>query len=638
MGIKELLGGKLRSGGPSGAPALIGKSAGDAAIKGLRSLRAPEFHLLRYFTLASMGLFLVVFVVINLQELDQRNFFAKVQNEQSDFVKSIQGSFAKTQEAEARAGLLTIHEAGNVNLTRLFANALWERDFAPFIELAKNIDVEPCRAIADVADDKGKMQAPAEKKACYSDAGKKIMALPGFRALDARVYDMMKKSTVFKIKVFDLRGITVYSSEHKQIGEDKVNNAGWKGAVSGKPTSELTHRKTFSAFEGTVENRDLISSYLPVLQPGSQKIVGVFEVYSDVTPFLNQIKETSARINRATAEDHARLESVAEANLEKVSDDSLRGVVIVFTVLGLLFAGLFFIVRRAHLLIATQRQEKDRAQQQLTQSEKMASLGQMVAGVAHQLNTPLAFTKSNVELAIMQIQAMEPPVRIAAQLAEAARQATVSRLSFRLPNRAELEAIDVSSDDVMAVNEMLNDVLHGVEQMSEMVSHMRTFTRLDRSKVGEVDLNKNLHSVVYIARSVIPNRIELREQYGDMQSVMCHCVPSQLNQVFLNLINNAAQAIEGSGSITVCSALEATGFRIEFIDTGKGIADDVLPHIFDAYFTTKDEGEGTGLGLSIARDIVQNHGGEIKVVSKVGSGTTFTVTLPLQVSSTLAAH
>lgn len=630
MGLHGILA-KLKGGRPAREDKeekSIGAGSGSLVAKGLSAVRAREFNLLRYFLLTSLPLFVVVLIYINQHESGQRDFFNQIQVEQHAFVSDIQAGFAKTQEEEAHKALLAIHEAGNVNITRLFANSLWESDFGPFVASAQAFDVTHCRAIADVQDDKGKKVAPPEKKACFAEVGKKIMALPRFKEINAKVFGMMKKSTVFKIKVFDLRGITIYSSEHSQIGDDKASNKGWKGATEGNVSTEVTHRGKFSAFEGVVENRDLISSYLPVYAPGTGNIVGVFEMYSDVTPFMKQIAETSTRIRKVASDNQSKMTQGAADSREKVGDDSIQGQVIVVVLLVVLFVALFFIVRNAHALIKFQQADKSKAQQQLSQSEKMASLGQMVAGVAHQLNTPLAFAKSNVEMAISQIETWEVPVKLAAEVAEQLRNAGGGRVSCHT-TREEIEAIDASPDDVRMTREMLGDVLDGVEQMAELVHHMRTFTRLDRSKIGEVDLNDTLHSVVYIARSVIPNRIDVVEEYGDMQGNLCRCVPSQINQVVLNLVNNAAQAIEeGAGKVFVRSTLEGERFRVDVEDNGKGIPADVLPHIFDTYFTTKKESEGTGLGLSIAKEIVDNHKGEITVQSQPGR-TVFSFYLPV---------
>lgn len=606
----------------------VGASQQSIVAKGLSAVRSAEFNLLKYFLFTSLWLFIVMLIFIGNHESSQRDFLNETQDGQIAFVNNIQSQFTKTQDEVARKALLAIHEAGNVNITRLFANSLWEREFAPFVASAQSIPVDHCRAIEDIKDDKGKSVAPPEKKACFSEVGKKLMALPRFVEINNKVFDIMKKSTVFKIKVFDLRGITIYSSEHAQIGEDKAANAGWKSAVGGKAASELTHRGKFSAFEGVVENRDLIGSYMPVLQPGGEKIVGVFEIYSDVTPFMAQMAETSSNIKKTAAENQSKVTAEAEMNRTKILESALNGQITFVVLLLVLFLALFLIVRNAHLLIKQQQADKSRAQQQLSQSEKMASLGQMVAGVAHQLNTPLAFTKSNVEMAISQIETWEDPVRFAAKVAEQVRSTDGSKVSCRA-TREEVESIDASPDDVRMTCEMLGDVLHGVEQMAELVKHMRTFTRLDRSKIGEVDLNDTLHSVVYIARSVIKNRIEVVEEYGDMQGRLCRCVPSQINQIVLNLVNNAAQAIgDEAGKISVRTALDGERFRVDVEDNGHGIPPDVLPHIFDTYYTTKKEGEGTGLGLSIAKEIVDNHKGQITVQSQPGC-TIFTFFLPI---------
>jgi len=592
-----------------------------------------KFHLVRYFAATSLGMFLLVGAALSYFALKQGDFFRATQEKQADFFREAQERFAKRQEEAARQDLLSIHESGNVNLTRIFANALWERDFAPFLAKAQAIGVDACHKIADVTDEKtGKAKAPPAKKACFADAGKQILALPGFRELDAKVIDVMKKSSVFKIKVFDLRGVTIYSSDPSQVGEDKLSNAGWRQAArEGKPASELTHRDKFSAFEGVVENRDLISSYLPVLQPGSDKIVGVFEVYSDVTPFLAQIKSTSAQMRKAADDNQARVAQAAAEAQAEADAASQAMLVAVMVLLLILFGGLAVIVRRADGIIRAQESERENAMQQMAQAEKMASLGQMVAGVAHQLNTPLAFSHSNVSLAINALQDFEAPLSVAGRLANLVRTTPDSNrvpLELVLNNsRSAIEGIRVDGDAAKQVAEMLGDVIQGVDQMRELVDNLKDFTRLDREKLTNVDLNATLHTVVYIARSSIPTRVAIVEDY-DQALPAVECNPSQLNQVFLNLITNASQAIDGDGEVRVRTRVDDDFILVDVIDNGSGIPEDVLPRIFDTYFTTKPKGIGTGLGLPIARDIARAHGGDLRVSTAIGSGTTFTVALP----------
>ena len=330
-----------------------------------------RFRLVRYFTLTSLCMLVPLALALTYSLTLQGDFFTQHNKEDGKLFKQSQEGFVKQQDDAARRDLLTIHEAGNVNLAHLFANALWEHDFAPFVARAQEISVEPCRAIADVKDEKtGEMKATKEKKTCVSELGKKFMRIPGFVELNTKVFNAMRKSTVFKIKVYDLRGITLYSSEHAQIGEDKATNAGWmQAAREGKPKSELTYRDKFSAFEGVVEKRDLISIYLPVLQPGSNRIVGVFEVYSDVTPFLAQIKKTSATIKKSSDANLAMSEQtdvVMQARMKALGNQSMT---IVLLLVLALFGALFIIVRRADGIIMEQESERKKAGKALRESE-----------------------------------------------------------------------------------------------------------------------------------------------------------------------------------------------------------------------------------------------------------------------------
>ena len=414
------------------------------------------------------------------------------------------------------------------------------------------------------------------------------------------------------------------------MGEDKSSNAGWRGAaVDGKPKSELTFRDKFSAFEGVVEKRDLISSYMPVLQPGSDQIVGVFEIYSDVTPFLDQIKATSANIKTTATGNQAKVEEAAASSQTRVEESENEMQLILLGMTGVLFVGLFLIVRRAATIMASQEHDNQQAQQKLSQSEKMASLGQMVAGVAHQLNTPLAFTYNNVGMVMEALKSFRLPLKVAGAVGASVKLAQGSEITLAIDqDMREASQVDPMDLEVEMPAEMLKDTIQGIEQMREMVENLRDFTRLDRTKVAKFDLNKGLHNVIYIAKSVIPTRITVVEDFSPLPSLECN--PSQLNQVFLNLINNAAQSISGDGSVVVKSTADGQNVRIDVTDTGSGIPADVLPHIWESYFTTKKEQEGTGLGLAIAKSIVEEHGGKILVQTQVGQGTTFTVSLPVR--------
>ena len=294
------------------------------------------------------------------------------------------------------------------------------------------------------------------------------------------------------------------------------------------------------------------------------------------------------------------------------------------------------IVRRADGIIAQQAKDRERGQQQLAQAEKMASLGQMVAGVAHQLNTPLAFSHSNVSMAVEALKRYALPLRLAGRFSTMVRSANGDRVTVDVSKaRPQMAGIDEDDLHVAMPIEMLGDTLQGIAQMRELVENLRDFTRLDRSKTALYDVNKGLRNVIYMAKSVMPAGVRVVEEYGAVPPFECNA--SQLNQVFLNLINNAAQSIAEEGQVTVRSSVEREHIRIDVIDTGAGIAAPVLPHIFDDYFTTKPAGEGTGIGLSIARTIVREHGGDIRVSTRKGAGSTFSVWLPLAAALRKAA-
>ncbi len=218
------------------------------------------FRLMRYFTITTLIAFVAVGVALVVLQRMEEVFFDKVQREQGAFFAEAQAQLARQHEEAARASLLAVHEASHVNLTLVVANLLWSsatsrRSSRRRSAIRSSLAVRCRRAM--------RRPPPRAAPARPSWAGRSG-ALPGFRALDAKAYAAMHDTSVFKIKVFDLRGVTVYSSEHAQIGEDASANAGRHAAAAGRPASELTHRDRFSAFERVVENRDLISSYVPV--------------------------------------------------------------------------------------------------------------------------------------------------------------------------------------------------------------------------------------------------------------------------------------------------------------------------------------------------------------------------------------
>ena len=274
---------------------------------------------------------------------------------------------------------------------------------------------------------------------------------------------------------------------------------------------------------------------------------------------------------------------------------------------------------------------------QLVQTEKMSSLGQMVAGVAHEINTPLAYVKNSVSTARDRMPDLRDAIAKGERLLAILRseapdpeelQAAFESLEARL---GQLERENALKD----LDTLTHDGLHGIEQIADLVANLRNFSRLDRSRVASFNVNEGVLATLLIAK---PNlrKIDVEKRLGDVASITCS--PSQVNQVLLNILTNAAQAIDKPrGHITITTRpVGAQAVAIEIADNGRGIAPEVLPRIFDPFFTTKEAGRGTGLGLSIAYKIVAQHGGHIDVRSTPGEGTTVTVTFPVDPPPELA--
>jgi signal transduction histidine kinase len=251
------------------------------------------------------------------------------------------------------------------------------------------------------------------------------------------------------------------------------------------------------------------------------------------------------------------------------------------------------------------RAEKKKLDQQLLVSERMASVGLLAASVAHEINNPLAILVSNLEFASEQVS--------------------------RLLDGASGGDLPALADRIRALTAPLRDAHEAAERVRLIARDLKVFSRSeDVDRRGPVDIHSVLESAIRMASNEIRHRARLTRDYTELAAVNGN--ESRLGQVFLNLIVNAAQAIAegdaGSNEIKISTRMEASGrVAIEFRDTGAGIPADVLPHVFDAFFTTKAAAVGTGLGLAICRRIITEHDGEISVESRVGSGTVFRIVL-----------
>jgi signal transduction histidine kinase len=262
-------------------------------------------------------------------------------------------------------------------------------------------------------------------------------------------------------------------------------------------------------------------------------------------------------------------------------------------------------------------------QEQLVQAEKMASLGQLAAGIAHEINNPIGYVHSN-------LGTLQEYLNNLFGLIECYDAAIAQNGPMTAERRAEVaerkRAIDFSFL-VQDLPPLLAESREGIDRVRRIVQDLRDFSRVDRMETWSLyDLHRGLDSTLGIVWNEIKYKAEVRKEYGNLPLV--ECLPSQINQVFVNMLVNAAQAIEQHGEIVVRTGTEAGKVWIEIGDNGSGIALDNLKRIFDPFFTTKPVGKGTGLGLSISYGIVHKHGGDIAVDSTPGHGTTFRITLP----------
>jgi two-component system, NtrC family, sensor kinase len=234
-----------------------------------------------------------------------------------------------------------------------------------------------------------------------------------------------------------------------------------------------------------------------------------------------------------------------------------------------------------------------RAQQQLVRSEKLASIGQLVAGIAHEINNP-------VNAIVNTVGPLEDAVR----------------------------DIDKDPEAAKDVIEMVKVVQRGAQRTKAIVSALHNYSRTDDDSVVDFDIDRSIDDSLELLRHLLKQNVKVEKKYNNPGRVRGHA--GQINQVFMNLLTNAAQALTGrdNATITIETSGDADNVEVKIIDNGPGIPPNVLPRIWDPFFTTKDVGEGTGLGLSIVHELVERHGGTIDCATKLDEGTTFTVKLP----------
>ena len=261
----------------------------------------------------------------------------------------------------------------------------------------------------------------------------------------------------------------------------------------------------------------------------------------------------------------------------------------------------------------------EEAHHQLLQSEKMASIGSLAAGVAHEINNPIGFVASNTGNLAAYIQDLF-------RMIDAYRQELIQHEPNPKSDALSRELdLDFVRDDI---KNLLLENKDGIDRVKRIVQDLKDFSHVDHGEWIVSNLHQGLDSTLNIVNNELKYKAELQKQYGNVPPILC--IASQLNQVFMNLLINAAHAIDKHGKITIATGVKDEEIFIRITDTGCGIPKENLVRIFDPFFTTKPVGKGTGLGLSLSYGIVKRHGGRITVESELSVGTSFTVWLPIK--------
>ncbi len=269
------------------------------------------------------------------------------------------------------------------------------------------------------------------------------------------------------------------------------------------------------------------------------------------------------------------------------------------------------------------------AQSQLVHSEKMASLGQLTAGIAHEINNPINFISSGMVSLKMSIESLREIADEYSRIEEGDNIDEVMDSVKELKEEHEYEEIVDELDD------LIKDVNYGVSRTIEIVKGLRVFSRLDEEEAKNANINENIDATLTLLRNKTKDKIAITKHYDESMNEI-ECFPGQLNQVFMNILNNAVQAMPASkadAEITIYTEETDKDVSIRIKDNGVGIPDEIKDRIWEPFFTTKDVGVGTGLGMSITYGIIEKHGGKIELSSEVGKGTEFVISLPKRVSA-----
>ncbi len=388
------------------------------------------------------------------------------------------------------------------------------------------------------------------------------------------------------------------------------SSSGW--SLSGRPTEQVMPSGATQPLPRRQPGGEQLQKMVQALMDRAERSTSVrgsgFSLFQTAVMLEDQVRARTKELEAALREN----EQINRA-LQQVQEDMEREI-----------------RERREALVALEREREEQqvligkleeAHNQLLQSEKLASIGQLAAGVAHEINNPIGFVSSNLNTLRQYIDDL---LRLI-DLYETVESSLTTEAAERIAQlKSELE-LDYLREDVGA---LIAESIDGTARVRRIVQDLRDFSRTGATDWQLADLHQGLESTLNVATNEIKYKATIVREYGQLPAV--ECVPAQLNQVFLNLLVNAAQAIEDHGTITLRTGCEGDQVWLAFTDDGAGIPAELQSRIFDPFFTTKPVGQGTGLGLSLSYGIVQKHGGRIELVSRPGESTTFTLWLPIR--------
>ena len=355
-----------------------------------------------------------------------------------------------------------------------------------------------------------------------------------------------------------------------------------------------------------------------------------------------QIKLQQAELEKSKAE-IARMEAVKER--QQIERDLF---IIAFGLMIILAATIFYYYRQKkkdNALLVEQKKKIDaineklktkndellamlerlkQTQQKLVQSEKMASLGILTAGIAHEINNPINFVYAGINSLLQDFEDIKPVIEEIARI-----NPQVDNLKEKLIKIERLKAENYFDEAFEAIPQIISDIRLGADRTAEIVKGLRNFSRMDSEEMLPFNIHEGLDTSLLLLKNKYKNNIEIIKNY-DPDLPYIHCHQGAINQVFLNILSNAIDAIEDTGKIWITTSREKDYLKISIKDNGCGMSDEIKEKIFDPFYTTKDVGKGTGLGMSITYGIIQEHEGHIGIISEQGKGTEIIITLPIK--------